>query len=30
VLIDASGRIVDSWEGGGDEAIWGAMLAKLP
>jgi hypothetical protein len=30
ILVDASGRIVDTWEGGGDDAIWAAMLAKLP
>jgi hypothetical protein len=30
VLVDADGRVVDTWEGGGDGAIWDAMLAKLP
>jgi hypothetical protein len=30
VLLDAEGRIVDTWEGGGDAAVWEAMLAKLP
>jgi hypothetical protein len=30
VLLDADGRIVDTWEGGGDEDVWEAMLAKLP
>lgn len=30
ILIDAEGRVVDSWEGGGDAGVWGAMLAKLP
>ena len=30
VLLDAAGRIVDTWEGRGDAEIWGAMLAKLP
>ena len=30
VLFDADGAIVDSHEGGGDDAIWEAMLAKLP
>jgi hypothetical protein len=29
ILVDADGRIVDTWEGGGDEAVWDAMLAKL-
>jgi hypothetical protein len=29
ILVDASGRTVDTWEGGGDEAVWEAMLAKL-
>ncbi len=30
ILLDDDGRIVDTWEGGGDESIWSAMLAKLP
>jgi hypothetical protein len=30
ILVDADGRIVDTWEGGGDASIWDAMLAKLP
>ncbi len=30
VLLDAEGGIVDTWEGGGNEAIWAAMVAKLP
>lgn len=30
ILVDAEGRVVDTWEGGGDAAIWEAMLAKLP
>ena len=30
ILLDASGRIVDTWEGRGDAEIWEAMLAKLP
>ena len=30
ILIDAKGRIVDMWEGGGDAEVWEAMLAKLP
>jgi hypothetical protein len=30
VLLDAEGRVVDTWEGEGDEGVWGAMLAKLP
>ena len=29
-LLDAEGRVVDTWEGGGDEGIWEAMLANLP
>ncbi len=30
ILLDAEGRVVDTWEGGGDEGIWEAMLANLP
>lgn len=30
VLVDANGRIVDSWEGGGDEGVWERMVARLP
>jgi hypothetical protein len=30
ILLDAEGGIVDTWEGGGDVAVWSAMLAKLP
>ena len=30
ILVDARGRIVDTWEGGGAAGIWDAMLAKLP
>lgn len=30
VLVDAAGRIVASHEGGGDEAVWDALLAQLP
>ena len=30
ILLDAEGGVVDTWEGGGDEAVWEAMLAKLP
>jgi hypothetical protein len=30
ILVDAEGRIVDTWEGGGEADIWEAMLAKLP
>jgi hypothetical protein len=30
VLVDAEGGIVDSWEGGGDEDVWGRMIARLP
>jgi peroxiredoxin len=30
ILIDASGGIVDTWEGRGDAGVWGAMAAKLP
>ena len=30
ILVDAEGGIVDTWEGGGDDAVWDAMLAKLP
>ena len=30
VLLDSEGRIVDTWEGGGDPAAWEAMLARLP
>jgi hypothetical protein len=30
ILVDAAGGIVDTWDGGGDETVWGAMTAKLP
>ena len=30
ILVDARGRVVDTWERGGDAGIWDAMLAKLP
>ena len=30
ILLDAEGRIVDTWEGGGDASVWSTMLAKLP
>jgi|RhiMetdeSRZDD1v2_1073273.scaffolds.fasta_scaffold169423_3 hypothetical protein len=30
ILVDDRGRVVDTWEGGGDAGIWDAMLAKLP
>ena len=30
ILVDAQGRIVDTWEGGGDAETWRAMLAGLP
>ena len=30
ILLDANGRVVDSWEGGGDAGVWEGMLAKLP
>jgi hypothetical protein len=30
VLLDADGRIVDTWDGRGDAGVWEAMLAKLP
>ena len=30
ILLDAKGHVVDTWEGGGDAGIWGAMIAKLP
>ena len=30
ILLDAEGRIVDTWEGRGDAGIWEAMLAELP
>ena len=30
ILIDAEGRIVDTWEGGGDSQVWESMAAKLP
>ena len=30
VLVDAHGGTVDIWDRGGDDAIWQAMLAKLP
>ena len=30
ILVDANGDIVDAWEGGGDDEVWSAMLARLP
>ena len=30
ILLDAEGRLVDTWEGGGDAEVWEAMLAELP
>ena len=30
ILVDAEGRVVDTWEGGGDADVWAEMLAKLP
>jgi hypothetical protein len=30
ILLDATGGIVATWEGGGDAGVWEAMLAKLP
>jgi hypothetical protein len=30
ILVDTHGRVVDTWEGGGDEDVWSNMLAKLP
>jgi hypothetical protein len=30
VLVDADGRIADTWEGGADEEVWSGMLAQLP
>jgi hypothetical protein len=30
ILLDATGDIVDTWEGGGGAGVWEAMLAKLP
>ena len=30
ILVDTDSGIVDTWEGGGDAGIWGAMVAKLP
>jgi hypothetical protein len=30
ILVDADGRIVDTWQGGGNDAVWEAMLAQLP
>ena len=29
ILLDAERRIVDTREGGGDDVVWEAMLAKL-
>ena len=29
ILVDAQGRIADTWEGRGEDAVWGAMLDKL-
>jgi len=28
--VDTDGGIVDTWDGGGDASVWGAMVAKLP
>jgi hypothetical protein len=30
ILGAAAGRVVDRWEGGGEPAVWEAMIAKLP
>ena len=30
ILIDAEGRIVYAWEGGGDAQVWESMTAELP
>jgi hypothetical protein len=30
ILLDAEGRVADTWEGGGDAEVWEAMLAELP
>ena len=30
ILVDTDGGIVDTWDGGGDASVWGAMVAKLP
>ncbi len=30
ILVDAKGRIVATWEGRGNEAVWEAMREKLP
>ena len=30
ILVDASGRIVDSHEGAGDESTWDALVSQLP
>ena len=30
ILLDANGRVVASWAGGGDAGVWEGMLAKLP
>ena len=30
ILLDATGGIVETHEGGGDAEVWDAMLAKLP
>jgi hypothetical protein len=29
-VIDADGRIVATFDGGGDEATWEALVARLP
>ena len=30
ILVDADGGVVDTWEGGGDDGVWSAMIAQLP
>jgi len=30
IVVDAEGRIVTSYEGGGDAAVWASLAAQLP
>jgi hypothetical protein len=30
IVVDAKGRVVTTFEGGGDEAIWEDLAAQLP
>jgi len=30
IVVDAEGRIVTGYEGGGDAAVWESLAAQLP